>query len=267
MSRAFSELTLHQNFTPIFTLSSLRPDPRSGLSRWQCRTTPAEGKNMRIGTGKFVSAMGGLVLALASVPNALAACGGPGSPMLQPTSWQPQYGQMKLLRASLPAPNGHDSYDDDKASIVGFWHVKFVSDGISSGIPGGVPKGAPVDAGYSQWHSDGTEIMNSGGRAPNTGDFCLGVWAQVGPRQYKLNHFAASWDPTKGELDSAGNPVGALVGPANIKELVTLSPDGNSFVGTFSIDQYDEERNHLAHLEGTITGTRITVNTPPSSVF
>ncbi len=222
---------------------------------------------MKIGIGKLAPVMGGLVLALAFVPNALAACGGLSSPIVQPDSWQPQQGQVKLLRTSLPAPIGHDYYDDDKASIVGFWHVKFVSDGISSGIPGGVPKGAPVDAGYSQWHSDGTEIMNSGGRAPNTGDFCLGIWAQVGLRQYKLNHFAAAWDPTKGELDSAGNPTGALLGPANIKELVNLSPDGNSFVGTFSIDQYDEEGNHLVHLEGTITGTRITVNTPSSSVF
>jgi len=222
---------------------------------------------MRIGIGKFVPMLGGFVLALAFVPNALAACGGLSSSLVQPSSWQPQVGRTMLLRASLALSSGREYDDDENAAIVGFWHVKFVSDGISSGIPGGVPKGAPVDAGYSQWHSDGTEIMNSGGRAPNTGDFCLGVWAQVGPHQYRLNHFAAAWDPTKGELDSAGNPVGALVGPANIKELVTLSPDGNSFAGSFSIDQYDESNNHLAHLEGTITGTRITVNTQPSSVF
>lgn len=202
-------------------------------------------------------------LALSIAPSAMAACGGLSQPLGRHTAWQPQYGKARLLRAAL---GGQDN-DDNEAPIVGFWHVKFVSDGVSSGIPGGVPMGAEVDAGYSQWHSDGTEIMNSGGRAPNTGDFCLGVWAKVGPYQYKLNHFAAAWDPTKGSLDSAGNPVGELIGPGNIQENVTLSHNGNTFTGTFAINQYDESGNLLVHLEGTITGTRINVNTAPSSVF
>jgi hypothetical protein len=48
-------------------------------------------------------------------------------------------------------------------------------------VPG--PNGATIviDDGYSQWHADGTEIMNSGAHAPNTSNFCLGVWAQIGP--------------------------------------------------------------------------------------
>jgi len=96
-----------------------------------------------------------------------------------PASWQPTSGRA-TCNGQRWRCSGAGRPGSDNVSIVGFWHVKFVSDGISTGIPGGVPKGAEVDAGYSQWHSDGTEIMNSGGRAPNTGDFCLGVWAKVG---------------------------------------------------------------------------------------
>jgi hypothetical protein len=173
-----------------------------------------------------------------------------------------QYGGARLLRAA-----GHEDGDEDGPSIVGLWHVKFISDGVSSGIPGGVPKGAEVDAGYSTWNRGGTEVMNSGVHAPNTSSFCLGAWEKVGPREYKLNHFAIPWDPTKGALDSAGNPVGELIGPVQIKETVTLAANGESFEGTFTIDPYDEALHHLAHLQGTITGTRIDVNTSPSSIF
>jgi hypothetical protein len=80
---------------------------------------------------------------------------------------------------------------------------------------------------------------------------------QTGASTYVLNHFAAGWDPT-------GT---TLIGPGNIREKVTLGPNGNQFSGTFTVDQYDESNNLLAHLQGTITATRITVTTPPSSIF
>ena len=197
------------------------------------------------------------LLSLSFVPNCLAECGGLTAKLIRPSSFGFNGGHARLVRAALGG--GGSDLDGDGAPIVGFWHVKFVSDGITSGIPGGIPKGAEVDAGYSQWHSDGTEIMNSGGRAPDTGDFCLGVWQKVGASTYLLNHFAASWDPSKG--------ANGLVGPANIREHVTLAADGQSFWGTFTINQYSETGVKLAHLQGTITGTRITVNTAPSSIF
>lgn len=203
-------------------------------------------------------------LALSFSQNAKAGCASFDPSMFKHAGFQGAFTSPRLLHASL---GGSDWDGDDADPIVGFWHVKFYSDGISSGIPGGIPKGVEVDAGYSQWHSDGTEIMNSGGRAPNTGDFCLGVWARVGPRTYKLNHFAAAWDPTAGKPDTAGNPVGQLIGPGHITETVTLSADGQSFSGTFAIDQLNESNALVVHIQGAIKGTRINVNTPPSSVF
>jgi hypothetical protein len=208
--------------------------------------------------GIFATAASLFALALVFLPNAKAECGGYDKPLAHPSSWQTQHGPALLLRTALDDDHGFGD-----VSIVGFWHVKFTSDGVTSGIPGGIPKGAPVDAGYSEWHSDGTEIMNSGGRAPSTSSFCLGVWQQVGPRQYLLNHFAASWDPTP----SADFPNGQLIGPTSIRELVTLAPNGQSFTGIFTIDNYDESNNLKSHLQGTIAGTRITVSTPPSSIF
>jgi hypothetical protein len=144
------------------------------------------------------------------------------------------------------------SEDSTAPGIIGFWHVKF----ITKDSPG-IPDGTEVDAGYAQWHSDGTEIMNSGGRSPLTGDFCLGVWKQVGENTYKLNHFAAAWDSTGSEL----------IGPANIREEVVLTPDRKHFDGTFTIDQYDEAGAKLAHVQGVIKGSRIEYDSGVDSIF
>ena len=52
-----------------------------------------------------------------------------------------------------------------------------------------------------------------------------------------------------------------LIGPTNIREQITLDHSGNSFAGTFTIDQYDPSgNNRLAHVAGTITATRITAD-------
>jgi len=136
------------------------------------------------------------------------------------------------------------------AAIVGFWHVTFISKGT-----GFIPDGTVVDMGFSQWHSDGTEILNSS-RPPATGNFCLGVWEKTGPFSYKLNHFALSSDLN-----------GNMVGPANIRENVTLGPQGHTYTGTFSIDQYDTSGNLLAHIVGEVKATRITVDTKVSDIL
>ena len=201
----------------------------------------------------FLPAFGAASIALLFVPNAIAQCGGIRPAAVTHASLQPQTAQARLLRAAYSPAAMQDQEDEAaSASIVGFWHVKFIAEGDKT-----IPNGTEIDAGYSQWHSDGTEIMNSGGRAPDTSNFCLGVWEKVGPSQYKLNHLAAAWDPTKN----------VLLGPANIKEEVTLAPTGEHFAGSFTINQFDESGNLLAHVVGKITGDRISVNTPPTSIF
>ena len=108
--------------------------------------------------------------------------------VLSPQSWSgAQFNSASLLLVS-------DHNDDDP--IVGFWKVAFTSKGNEPNIP----DGAPIDSGFVQWHSDGTEIMNSG-RPPQNGNICMGVWERTGRSRYKLNHFANGND--KGTIRDA----------------------------------------------------------------
>jgi hypothetical protein len=129
-------------------------------------------------------------------------------------------------------------------AIVGLWKFTF----LSQGNPG-IPDGAVIDAGFTTWHSDGTELMNSS-RPPMTGSFCMGAWRQAGTT-YRLNHFALSWDPS-GTV---------FVGPANIREQLRVDRAGNSFMGSFTLDQFAADGiTLLAHVVGTVTGQRITAD-------
>jgi hypothetical protein len=140
------------------------------------------------------------------------------------------------------------AYSDrgEVSPIAGLWKFTFVSKGSV-----GIPDGTVVDSGYTAWHSDGTELMNSG-RAPLTGSFCMGVWAKTGEFTYTLNHYALSWDPT-------GN---VFVGPANIRENITLDYSGTGFTGTFTLVQFDTHGNTVGTVTGIVTATRVTVDTP-----
>lgn len=144
-----------------------------------------------------------------------------------------------------------NSASGSAASIVGMWSFQFISKGNGGGDPA-IPDGALLDFGYTQWHSDGTELLNSGGRAPATENFCMGVWAQTGRYTYQLSHFALSYNAT----------TGALNGKANIVETVTLSPGGTTFSGTFAITNYDTNGNKVGNtITGQVTADRITVDT------
>jgi len=143
--------------------------------------------------------------------------------------------------------------------IAGLWMVTFVSDGIP---PNPVPAGVPTDFGTVQWHDDGTELMISGGRAPSTGDVCMGVWEQIGPLTYKLKHIALAWvsEDTPPSMGGPGPTPAQFLGPAIISEVVTLGKSRDSYKGNFTIDQYNaDESAVLVHVSGTITGARVTV--------
>ena len=128
-------------------------------------------------------------------------------------------------------------------AVVGLWKIKFTSKGNH-----GIPDGAPIDFGYQTWHSDGTEILNSGMRPPLTSSFCMGVWQRVSYHHYRLNHVTLSWD-------SSGT---VFVGPGTIKEDVVVNERRDAFAGTFEIIQYaTDEKTVLADIKGEVTGERI----------
>ena len=144
------------------------------------------------------------------------------------------------------------------AGIVGLWRFKFISDGTA--YPAQIPYGALVDFGTTQWHSDGTEFMISGGRAPSTGDVCMGVWEQTGHHTYKMRHIALGWVGPD-SMPPAAKP--AYGGPSILTEKVTLSDKGDTFTGSFTIDVYaTDETTLLQHIGGSITATRFKVEGP-----
>jgi hypothetical protein len=162
-----------------------------------------------------------------------------------------------------PGADGFVRVSDDEqrdAGIVGLWRVTLISDGTA--YPVHIPFGAVVDFGTQQWHSDGTEFLISGGRAPSTGDVCMGVWERVGNSTYKLKHIALAYASSDTPA-SQGGPVvpAAFVGPGIIREVVTMSPSGKTFEGTFTVDQYaKDEVTLLQHIAGKIVATRFTVD-------
>jgi len=156
----------------------------------------------------------------------------------------------KSGQPSLVLISTHDDEDSDDPGIVGLWRFAFTATS---------PFAGPFDAGYVTWHSDGTELMNSG-RAPTTGDFCMGVWKQIGRSKYKLNHFALAWAYDPNTPATAPGTGGAdFVGPANIREQITLNPGGNTYHGSFTLIQYEPDGTTIAAtITGTVTATRIT---------
>jgi hypothetical protein len=81
------------------------------------------------------------------------------------------------------------------------------------------------------------------------------VWGKTGRFSYRLNHFAISY-----------NADNTLAGVVNIREDVTVAPNGRTYQGTFTINAYDTNNNPIppekgGHAEGIITGARVTVDT------
>jgi hypothetical protein len=151
---------------------------------------------------------------------------------------------VKVQHASLQGEQGSGLFrlaqaDQAIHTIVGMWSFTMT------------PTAGPGDFGYQQWHSDGTELMNSGGRPPATENFCMGVWRQVAPSRYHLNHYALSYDPSSGTINAR----------VVIKEDVTLNPTGSSYAGSFTLDVYDPSgTTAVAHQNGQVTAQRIRAN-------
>ncbi len=185
-------------------------------------------------------ALGTLILAVTFATNGNALCGGKPSPSFQRQLWRGS----KSLASILPV--------SDEPSIVGMWHVTLTAKGNGTDGP---PDGAPIDNALVTWHSDGTEIMNSG-RPPQDGQFCMGVWKRTGALKYKLNHFAWAGNDT----ENAPGGIGNAAGPTHIVEEITLCPGGNQYEGAFTLDAYDINGN-LTRIVGVLKATRITIDT------
>lgn len=203
------------------------------------------------------SLLAALVLSVAgfSMANSAQAGCGIAPSLLKPNAWNPsvqafptlQWAYYRSGAAGRFLLTGDDGGWPGEAGIVGMWRFQLVA-----------PNGAVVDDGYAQWHSDGTEIQNSGLHAPITSNFCLGVWKQVGPGTYQLNHFPLAWDVT------GQSPANAI----QLTEKVKLA-DEDHLTGTFTLKVYVWTSTDsldvapsmpVATVTGTITATRVTID-------
>jgi hypothetical protein len=201
-------------------------------------------------------ALGVIALGTSFAPVARAGCGS--------LSGLQSRGSVKPSAFLLGAGQSSE-WGPGEASIVGLWRVKVLSVGNQAV---GIPDGTVLDEGYSAWHSDGTEILNSG-RDPSTGSFCLGAWKQTGRSTFKLNHYALNW--TGLTVDAKGNvilnpqtkePLNTLTGPSSIREEVTLDAGRNNFEGTFTLENFNANGKSIVTVTGKITGVRLTADSP-----
>lgn len=107
--------------------------------------------------------------------------------------------------------------------------------------------GQVTDVGFDAWHSDGTETLND--VSPISHNVCLGVWVQTGPQRFQLKHMVLRFDPS-----------GAMIGTAILREIITVSRNGDAYTGTFTIEFLDLERHIAFTGAGEVSGERVTVD-------
>ena len=181
-------------------------------------------------------------------PTVFAGCGGGMPGKAAPAAKQPP---SHFMQASYhPARFVLVDNSPAGADVVGLWHAVFTQDPQFGG--------KLSDDAYVEWHSDGTEIMNSG--THGSGAFCMGVWAKTGDSTYTLNHLALDYSVTHGITPDA-----ILI----IHEQVTVEKGGMHYTGRYTIDLYAPYSsnfpatpgNHIGQVDGgTISGERITAN-------
>jgi hypothetical protein len=133
------------------------------------------------------------------------------------------------LSSAVPAEKS-----DSNRSIVGLWHTYYLGDLVFES--------------FEQFHSDGQEFE---GANVYPGAFCQGTFRQTG---HTVQLFHTGW------LFDAN---GALFGTFNETQTITVDAGGQTYHGTWFEKDYDLNGNFLSEESGTITATRLTVNTPP----
>jgi hypothetical protein len=98
---------------------------------------------------------------------------------------------------------------------------------------------------YSQWHSYGLEIESP---EFSLGQ-CQGTFRQTGARTFQLFH--VEWLP-------GGGPNGSV--RFELRELNTVTVDGNSFDGTYDQKFFDAGGTVVLEDTGTLHGTRLSVD-------
>jgi len=174
----------------------------------------------RLGLGAM--ALAGLMLTGSS---AKAACGfspaGKGMP-----------------RMPMMSGAGGGDWGEHWDSIVGQWQVTYKAGGEI------------FNETIKQWHSDGTE-SESAWLPPASGNYCSGVWKDLGHGKVKLHHMGWLFDGT-GKTTASGYFL--------FDEEDTVAEDGKTYTGTFTFTPYSIEGMKGTAVSGTVEATRFTVD-------
>lgn len=143
-------------------------------------------------------------------------------------------------------PSAAGKQEDDRsnqrnAQIVGLWITNFYIGNTTE----------LYDKAIEQFFADGNELMNSALFPPWAGNVCFGTWKAVNGKSFKLTHIG--WT-----FDKEGN----LEGTARIFASMTVSPQGDTFVGTFTADIIDTKGNVMpgSAAQGVIKASRVMMN-------
>jgi len=210
-------------------------------------------KSVQLKLKTLIAAVALLALGTMIGPLANAGCGkyeSTGQKMSSLRSFGSSPAEFRFIRTGyqqIADVEKSDSAPQNAAAITGLWTFKYIAEGNAT-----IPDGTVIDGGNTAWYSDGNELTSSAMRAPDTGSICLGVWEQTGPSTYKLNHIGLSWDPINN----------VFVGPAFIKQNVTLETGGKKYSGTFNLTQFAADgKTVLVKIKGLIFADRVTVDT------
>jgi len=126
--------------------------------------------------------------------------------------------------------------DPHRKSIVGLWHVVYTSGGVTAWES------------FDQWHTDGNEFEAAD---LQLGSMCQGTWVKTGPGTVRLFHVGWNFDPTGV----------TLTGYFTETQTDTVSADGMTYDGTYSLQNFDVSGNHIQGQDqsGTVHGTRLTL--------
>lgn len=162
--------------------------------------------------------------------------------------------------AAVPAiPFVSPHWDDEgnqKAGIVGLWHVIYTGTTDDNFPPGGPFPPTPFQflESFKTWHADGTEFENAF-LPPTGGNICFGVWKEVDDCTVKLHHVGLMFKPD-----------GSLLAIFTVDETDKVASDGKTYNGSFDFKlwppSYDAvgKGTPISEVKGTAAATRISVD-------
>jgi len=128
-----------------------------------------------------------------------------------------------------------DDDDEDGASIVGLWHIKFM---VGTDV---------IQEAFQSWNQGGTEAHNPK-VDPRGGSICLGAWKRT-RTGYKLTHRVWNYGTD-----------GTFNGTINLSETVNVSSNGSAHSGTFKLDFYDPNGMFMFEVPGNVVAERVPFN-------